>query len=516
MKFYSLLIFILFLLINLHCEGAKFLFTFFHDNGSHFGSMRPLMEMLVEKGHSVSFLDTIPMEGASPKLRAIRFPLPRRQDEEWKNRMARLLWHERLTSLYLGHYFVTMDKLLGVLLTNGTDTVVDIVNEEWDFIVIDDLFWSFGFALTTLKHRLWELKGMKGHRPHIIVYATAASSLISAESTRSVGRNWVSRAPFCPPYPTNEDDVYSPSKFTSRIIAFYETIVEFIYIDLIIPHQMVNMKKLGVNDFTWTEFYSRTSLQFSDSFDSLGWPVAVGTDMKNVGAHCKSSKTLPKKFAEFVEAPESKGTIYAAFGTNVDWSRAPKYVYESLLRAFNQFKDYRIIFVYNGPDLPNLGKNLMLTRWAPQLEILAHHKTKAFISHGGSKSLREALCTGVPLIVMPVYAEQAFSANLMLALGHAPVINKFTLTEESVFETIDGVLSRPEKQQKSKKLKEIFLDRQIPSMEEGIFAAEKLLRIDSDYWRKYTQRMGMKLNWVKFVYFDFVLFVFCFALILCF
>jgi len=53
-------------------------------------------------------------------------------------------------------------------------------------------------------------------------------------------------------------------------------------------------------------------------------------------------------------------------------------------------------------------------------------------------------------------------------------------------------------------------------MEEGIFAAEKLLRIDSDYWRKYTQRMGMKLNWVKFVYFDFILFVFSFALILCF
>ena len=72
-------------------------------------------------------------------------------------------------------------------LTTFLYQVVDIVNEEWDFIVIDDLFWSFGFALTTLKHRLWELNGMKGHRPHIIVYATAASSLISAESTRSVG-----------------------------------------------------------------------------------------------------------------------------------------------------------------------------------------------------------------------------------------------------------------------------------------------------------------------------------------
>jgi len=90
---------------------------------SLFALLKFYFSRLVEKGHSVSFLDTIPMEGASPKLRAIRFPLPRRQDEEWKNRMAHLLWHERLTSLYLGHYFVTMDKLLGVLLTNGTDTV---------------------------------------------------------------------------------------------------------------------------------------------------------------------------------------------------------------------------------------------------------------------------------------------------------------------------------------------------------------------------------------------------------
>jgi len=37
--------------------------------------------------------------------------------------------------------------------------------------------------------------------------------------------------------------------------------------------------------------------------------------MKNVGAHCKSSKTLPKKFAEFVEAPESKGNL-----TGVRWT----------------------------------------------------------------------------------------------------------------------------------------------------------------------------------------------------
>ncbi|KAF7634721.1 UDP-glucuronosyltransferase [Meloidogyne graminicola] len=439
MKFY-LLIFTTFILINLKCEGAKFLFTFFHDNGSHFGSMLPLMEMLVDKGHSVTFLNTIPIDGVSPKLKSIRFPLPRRTDEEWKNKLAYVLWHSRLTSSSLGLYYTVMDNLLGIMLQNGTDKIVEIINEDWDFIVIDDLFWSFGFALTTLKHKLWELNGKQFNQPHIIVYATAATSLISAESVRSVGRNWVSRVPMCPPVPTDESDVYSPNKFSNRILAFYENIIEVIHINYLVPHLMPNMKVLGLTDFSWSDFYSRTSLQFADSMDRIGWPMAVGKEMINIGAHCKKVKILPKKFAEFVEAPESKGTIYAAFGTNVDWSRAPKYVYEALLNAFNRFKDYRVIFVYNGPELPQLGKHVLLTKWAPQLEILAHKKTKVFISHGGNKSLREALCSGIPLIVMPVYAEQAHSAHVLLAMGHAPVINKFNINEENVFQTINEVI----------------------------------------------------------------------------
>jgi hypothetical protein len=27
-----------------NCQSSKILFTFFHDGGSHFGSMRPMME----------------------------------------------------------------------------------------------------------------------------------------------------------------------------------------------------------------------------------------------------------------------------------------------------------------------------------------------------------------------------------------------------------------------------------------------------------------------------------------
>ena len=79
------------------------------------------------------------------------------------------------------------------------------------------------------------------------------------------------------------------------------------------------------------------------------------------------------------------GTIYIAFGTYPDWKYAPKRIIDALFGAFERLTEYRIIFVYNG-DIPmEHGKHIRLIKWAPQLELLAHHKTLVFITHGGMK-----------------------------------------------------------------------------------------------------------------------------------
>jgi hypothetical protein len=65
--------------------------------------------------------------------------------------------------------------------------VVELINRDWDFIVIDHLFWSFGFALATFKHRQWELNGKLGNESKIVIYSTSAMTSMSAESIRSVG-----------------------------------------------------------------------------------------------------------------------------------------------------------------------------------------------------------------------------------------------------------------------------------------------------------------------------------------
>lgn len=79
------------------------------------------------------------------------------------------------------------------------------------------------------------------------------------------------------------------------------------------------------------------------------------------------------------------GTIYVAFGTYPEWSLAPARILTALIGAFNRLRDYRIVFAYNGPPIEDLGAHIMLVKWAPQVEILAHPNTKAYVTHGGLK-----------------------------------------------------------------------------------------------------------------------------------
>uniref|UniRef100_A0A1I8BH56 Glycosyl transferase n=1 Tax=Meloidogyne hapla TaxID=6305 RepID=A0A1I8BH56_MELHA len=115
------------------------------------------------------------------------------------------------------------------------DYIVEIINEDWDLIIIDDLFWTFGFALTTLKQRLWEKNGLNKNKkePKSIIYSTAGQTLLSAESIKSTGRDWVSKSPLFPFIPTDKNDAYSHKRFIHRLHAFYENGVEYILMNWI-------------------------------------------------------------------------------------------------------------------------------------------------------------------------------------------------------------------------------------------------------------------------------------------
>uniref|UniRef100_A0A183C1Q3 glucuronosyltransferase n=1 Tax=Globodera pallida TaxID=36090 RepID=A0A183C1Q3_GLOPA len=317
------------------CQCANVLFTVFHDRGSHFGSMLPLMERLARHGHAVSVLDTIHRSDKSPLIRHIRATLPHAETEDEAERLvfAEFFWNQTDSSVTLPQFYNQADGHLATLMLNHSAKMVDLFNENWDLIVIDDLMWPFGYFLATFKQRFWHSARI-GPRPHVIVYGTAAQTLVSAESVRATksfngflilfslfGRNWISRVPFCPFMPTDSQNVFRPTLFAHRLFAFYENFAELVLLNWITEsYMMPNIANFGVPNFSWAELFRHTAYEFSDFIDRLGWPLAHGPEMLNVGSHCKSAGPLPSEFAQLIEQPHYyRGTILVAFGSYPDW-----------------------------------------------------------------------------------------------------------------------------------------------------------------------------------------------------
>ncbi|CAN6249681.1 unnamed protein product [Urochloa humidicola] len=59
------------------------------------------------------------------------------------------------------------------------------------------------------------------------------------------------------------------------------------------------------------------------------------------------------------------------------------------------------------------GVGLVITTWAPQLEILAHSATAAFLSHCGWNSAMESLSHGKPMLAWPMHSDQPLVAELV-------------------------------------------------------------------------------------------------------
>ncbi|KAJ4972180.1 hypothetical protein NE237_005279 [Protea cynaroides] len=112
------------------------------------------------------------------------------------------------------------------------------------------------------------------------------------------------------------------------------------------------------------------------------------------------------------------------------------------------------------------NRGLLVRKWAPQVEILSHKSTRAFISHCGWNSVLESLSQGVPILAWPIGADQFYNAKFLeeevgvcveMARG-----NRSEVREEKILRLIKVVMGETEKGEKMRKkaceVKEIIKD----------------------------------------------------------
>ncbi|XP_068666126.1 UDP-glycosyltransferase 92A1-like [Aristolochia californica] len=94
-------------------------------------------------------------------------------------------------------------------------------------------------------------------------------------------------------------------------------------------------------------------------------------------------------------------------------------------------------------------QGIVVRKWAPQLEILTHKSTGAFLSHCGWNSVLESLSQGVPIIAWPLASEQFYNSKMMEEeLGVSVELARGTCGEvavDSVVKVTQMVLCETEK-----------------------------------------------------------------------
>ncbi|KPI98795.1 UDP-glucuronosyltransferase 2B15 [Papilio xuthus] len=233
--------------------------------------------------------------------------------------------------------------------------------------------------------------------------------------------------------------------------------------------------KRGVTVPSYDEAIYNGSLLFLNSHPSIGTPFKLPQNAKYIaGYHInKDVSPLPKNLQILMDNAKD-GVIYFSMGSNLLSSDMSETMRDSLLKIFSELKQ-TIIWKFEA-DLPNVPSNVHLVKWAPQASILSHPNLKLFITHGGQLSTTEAIHFGVPVVGIPVMADQHVNMRSVEIKGFGLVV---TLAEDMaprVKIAIEEILENPSYMQKAKEVSGMFHDRILPPGKELVHWVEYVVR----------------------------------------
>ncbi|RXG73640.1 UDP-glucuronosyltransferase 1-1 [Armadillidium vulgare] len=126
--------------------------------------------------------------------------------------------------------------------------------------------------------------------------------------------------------------------------------------------------------------------------------------------------------------------------------------------------------------MPDLPSNVKLQKWLPQLDLLGHPKIKLFITHGGLLSTLESTYNGVPVIGMPIFADQESNMKEVESEGWGRVMMWKKLEENTFRELILEMLNNKKVIEIAKQKSVLMKDRLVPPDEEAAYWVEYVMR----------------------------------------
>ncbi|KAM6150530.1 UDP-glucuronosyltransferase 2A3-like [Erethizon dorsatum] len=191
------------------------------------------------------------------------------------------------------------------------------------------------------------------------------------------------------------------------------------------------------------------------------------------GLHCKPANPLPIEMEEFVQSSGEDGVVVFSLGSMVkNLTEEKANLIASALAQIPQ----KVLWRYKGKEPATLGPNTRLFDWIPQNDLLGHPKTKAFITHGGTNGIYEAIYHGVPMVGIPLFGDQPDNIAHMKAKGAAVEVDMNKMTSADLLSALRAVISNPSYKENAMRLSRIHHDQPVKPLDRAVFWIEFVMR----------------------------------------
>ena len=167
----------------------------------------------------------------------------------------------------------------------------------------------------------------------------------------------------------------------------------------------------------------------------------------------------------------SEGVVLVSFGSSLKPSKMSKKHKEMFYNAFRRLS-MSIIWKWDDNDLSRMPGNVLVRKWLPQNDLLAHPNLKVLVTHGGLLSLQEALYHSVPIVGIPLGSDQDHNMIRAERNGFALTLDFPALTEDAIVKAVETAYEDKSIHENIRRMHNVFVGRGI----NGLSPAERALK----------------------------------------
>ncbi|XP_041642488.1 UDP-glucuronosyltransferase 2A1-like [Cheilinus undulatus] len=478
-----------------------------YTEGSHWINMKPVLETLINRGHRVTVL----VPSSSMFMNSSE---PSRFGYEPFNVSASL---EEMVAFFEEYLHFSMYEIDHLSYLQTYIKYMDIMRTDLQFSLksLDGVLKS-ETVMAKLREAKYDLLFSDPIYPGSDLLADLLDIPLVFSLRFSLAHNWER---YCAQLPAPPSFVPGTMSKLTDEMDFPERVWNFLFYAL---------QDLAIYDVYWKElnkYYSdykgtptsacemmgRADLWLIRTYWDFEFPRPFLPNFKFVGGiHCRPAKPLPEDMEEFVQSSGDAGIVIFTLGSfiqNITEERG-----NMIASALAQIPQ-KVLWRYGGKKPTKLGANTRLYDWIPQNDLLGHPKARAFITHGGTNGIYEAIYHGVPMVGLPMFADQPDNLVHVEAKGAAIVLNLNFIKTEDLRDAVNAVINKKSYKENAMRLSSIHHDRPMKPLDEAVFWIEYTMR---NKGAKHLRVQAHELTWYQYHSLDVLAFLLSIVLLMIF